>query len=357
MTHQDRVNLSREHGLTQIAPEIDFTGKNVVLTGGAAGIGGALAEAYHAFGANVIVIDVQDEKLKALEDKLGNERITGIAFDLRTLSKAKYAKLTRQIKHAAGNDTIDVYAINAGVIKLFDGPDAEHIATTPIQEMDSLFAINVRSHVTLYQQLLPMMKHSDAGRIMLTSSPIVGRKDPASANYAWTKKALEDYVAMFQQELATLDGAEHIQVAGYVPPPVQAWLRAHWKNEPLYANAMPEDVVELPLRLSASAMSADYNGKMFTFVDKRTRNITPADGGEKYDANARTENGFDLGIRVRDLGEGGGTAGEDFETSYDTWNSRLLLGKDPVPPLDENIRIREALAPPQFIKKAMNGPS
>jgi NAD(P)-dependent dehydrogenase (short-subunit alcohol dehydrogenase family) len=299
----------------------------------------------------VIAIDVQDAKLQDLQKQLGDDRVTTIQFDLRARDKESYDALEHKIQQASGG-VVDTYLINAGIIKLYDGEMAKTIGTTPIDEADTMYAINVRSHLALYQRLLPMLKQSDAGRIILTSSPIVGRKDPASANYAWTKKALEDNVAMMQQELAASADGKNITVVGYVPPPVQAWLRAHWKNEPLYANPMPEDVVELPLRLASPALAPQHNGTMFTYVDKRKKNIQ-AKVGENYDANFRTENGFDLGIRTRKIGEGGGIEGAEYVGVCDTWTSRQLMGEGKLPPLDENVRLRDALKPPQFVADAM----
>ena len=59
-----------------------------------------------------------------------------------------------------------------------------------------------------------------------------------------------------------------VTVAGYVPPPVQCWLRADLKSEPFAANAFPEDITELPLRLMSPDLLAEHNGKMFVYVDK-----------------------------------------------------------------------------------------
>ncbi len=352
----DQFTLSEQTGLTEIAPRVDLTGRVALITGGADGIGRAVAKAYHHFGAHVIVIDIQQDKLDSLKAELG-DRVSTLKFDLSTREDQPFEDLATFVKENSPTGGLDIYLINAGVIKTADGPAAKKIATTPIKEFDVLSAVNLRSHVVLYQKLLPLLQKSDAGRIILTSSPIVGRKDPASANYAWTKKALEDEVAMWRQEVRADANSKDIKVAGYVPPPVQAWLRAHWKNEPLYCNPMPEDVVELPLRLASPSFKDEYDGQMFAMVDKRRKNIQPADGGEPYDANNRTQNGFDLGINVRAIGEGGGTEGKPFLPTYDTWHARQLLGMDPVPPLDENVRLRSVLTPPEYISRAMKDPS
>ena len=344
---------SQTTGLTDIAPAVDLRGRTALITGGADGIGRAVAKAYHRFGAHVIVLDIQGDKLESLATELGHSRITPIKFDLSRSDEATYEDLLTQVKTASPNGIVDVYCINAGVIKLYDGPGAKSLLTTPMGEMDKLFTINVRSHVAIMQKLWPLLQASDAGRVILTSSPIVGRKDPASAHYAWTKKALEDLVAMTHSDLRAHQGSGNILVTGYVPPPVQAWLRAHWKNEPLYSNPMPEDVTELPLRLASPALKKEHDGTMFTLVDKRRKGIVPKDGGEPYDANNRTANGYDLGIRTRKIGESGGTEGTTYLETYDTWQARQLLGLGPVPALDEAIRLRDVLTPPQFVADAI----
>lgn len=342
----DPFNLSRQIGLTAIAPEIDLRGRTAVITGAADGIGRAVARACHVFGAHVVAIDVQDDKLKSLESELGGQRITPLSFDMRTTEEGAFRTLTQQVVSASPSGVVDVYLMNAGVIKMNDL--ARTFFGTAMAEHDALGNINFRSHKVILRELRPYLEQSDAGRVILTSSPIVGRFDPASADYAWSKGALESAVETARVELRAENSK--ILVTGYVPPPVQNLLRATWKNEPVYANPMPEDVVELPLRLASPALRPEFDGKMLVYLDKREKNVTghDKDGAEyKYDWNHRNADGtaFDLGIRVRRIGtlpeKDGSTGGDTLAESYDTMNARRLIGAGPVPPFDEKLRLKD----------------
>ena len=60
----------------------DLTGKGALVTGATGGIGGAIAKALHAQGANVAVSGTKAERLEALAAELGS-RVFVLPCDLR----------------------------------------------------------------------------------------------------------------------------------------------------------------------------------------------------------------------------------------------------------------------------------
>ena len=337
----DYTRLSREIGLTAVAPSINLRGRVVVITGGADGIGGALTRAAHLYGAKVVAIDVQGDKLRDLKIELG-DRFFGVKRNLIHPMDAGFRDALAEVCGRFGK--VDAYVMNAGAIKLFDKTRAKDLISTPAQELRDLMQLNALSHLEMFQVLHPYLMKSDAGRVVTTSSPIVGRNDLHTLGYALSKRALGDIAFHMQKQME----GTNVLVSGYVPPPVQNWLRADLKNEPFGANALPQDIIELPLRLMSADLLAVHNGKMFVYVDKRS-DVRDDAGKLLYQFNQRTENGLDLGIRTRPLNIGGGIEGSEFIKSYDTWNSRQLAECDPIPPIDAHRPLLTAFAPPAYI--------
>ena len=88
----------------------DLTGKGALVTGATGGIGGAIAKALHAQGANVAISGTNEEKLDALAAELGS-RVFVLPCDLR--DRAAVVKLGEEAEKALGQ--VDILVNNAGI--------------------------------------------------------------------------------------------------------------------------------------------------------------------------------------------------------------------------------------------------
>ena len=136
--------------------------KNVLITGGAGGIGRLVAEEMAASGATVILWDLNEKSLKEaaklIEDQGG--RVFTHVCDV-TDRKAVYATMD-QVKRDCGN--IDILINNAGVVtgKAFWDLTDEDIQTT----MD----VNVMAMFWTVKAVLPDMIEANTGHIVTISS-------------------------------------------------------------------------------------------------------------------------------------------------------------------------------------------
>lgn len=91
---------------------MDLTGRNIVITGAAQGIGSAVARLAHELGARVILIDMQAEKLHALEAELRTrvETHTGSVADAKFMQDTVDAAVAR---HGALHGLVN----NAGIVR------------------------------------------------------------------------------------------------------------------------------------------------------------------------------------------------------------------------------------------------
>ncbi len=337
------TKLSREIGMTSVASSINLEGRVVLVTGGANGIGGTLSEAIMScYGGTVIAIGLQEEKLKKF--KGFGPQFIGLKCDLmKPVTKKFKAALTEVCERFC---KIDAYVMNAGAQKICDFATAKDLISTPVSEYRDLMQLNALSHLELFQVLHPYLKKSDAGRIVATSSSVVGRNDLNIGAYIVSKSDLTNLTALMQNQMK----GTNVLVNAYAPPPVQTWLRADYKGtEPLYANAQPEDVIELPLRLISPDLMHD--NKMFVYVDKRHDEKDKL-FGHPYQANERTQYGYDFDIRVRSpLNAGGGTKGDLLIEHYDTTNSRDLARYTNVPLITGDRPLRAVYKEPPHLRQ------
>ncbi|RPH32002.1 SDR family NAD(P)-dependent oxidoreductase, partial [bacterium] len=88
----------------------DLQDRNVLVTGGASGLGYAIAGAFAEQGSNVLIVGRNEERLKTAQQQLG-ERVTYIVFDLNNIDHL--GELVREAVDSMGE--IDVLVNNAGV--------------------------------------------------------------------------------------------------------------------------------------------------------------------------------------------------------------------------------------------------
>ncbi|MFR9673970.1 SDR family oxidoreductase [Streptomyces sp. TR06-5] len=144
-------------------------GLRVVVTGGARGIGAALARRFSAEGAHVAVNDLDGAAAVELAREIGGEAVPGDASDA-----------VEPARRALGG--IDVFCANAGIAPE-GGPDA------PDELWDAAWNVNVMTHVRAARQLLPEWLERGSGRFVATVSAAGLLSMVGSAPYSATKHA------------------------------------------------------------------------------------------------------------------------------------------------------------------------
>jgi NAD(P)-dependent dehydrogenase (short-subunit alcohol dehydrogenase family) len=171
---------------------MDFVGKRAVVTGGASGIGRALAYELVQRGYRVILADIDGAKAEAAAAELGPQAV-GTMCDVRNHNSVR--SLATYAEQELG--AVDLVFANAGVS--LGGPLIE---ATPA-EFDWIFGINVRgawSTVAVFAQQMIMRGHR--GRICVTASEhALGLQHPGAGFYTATKQALLGLTDIFRAEL------------------------------------------------------------------------------------------------------------------------------------------------------------
>lgn len=144
-----------------------FSGKTVIVTGAASGIGKATASRIAREGGRVIAADISAEKLDALKAELPD--IVTVAGDL-TQQSAIDAVI------AAAGDRIDALANVAGI-----NDDFSPAGETTDAVWDRVIAINLTAPFKLMRAVLPIMEAAGSGSILNVSSE-AGLRGNASGN-------------------------------------------------------------------------------------------------------------------------------------------------------------------------------
>jgi NAD(P)-dependent dehydrogenase (short-subunit alcohol dehydrogenase family) len=155
---------------------VKVQGKSVVVTGGASGIGRALAERFAAEGARgVVVADLNEEWAIKIAERVG-----GIGVGCDVGDPAEIARLVSVAQDAYG--PIDVFCSNAGITDAAPGD-----LTAPPEEWRRITDINLMAHVWAARLVVPSMVERGEGYLLQTISSAALITGPSGPGYTLTK--------------------------------------------------------------------------------------------------------------------------------------------------------------------------
>ncbi len=199
----------------------DFNGKTAFVTGGASGIGFALAKAFLQAGMNVMLADIEESALERALASLAiyDNRLEGTVLDV-SLSAA-YETAAEETLTRFGK--VHVLCNNAGVSRA--GP-VDQIAAS---DWDWVWGVNVGGTVTGIRTFLPHIKaHGEGGHIVNTAS-MSGLIGTALAGvYASTKFAIVGLSEALADELK----GSTIGVSVLCPASVRTNMPMNGRNRP-----------------------------------------------------------------------------------------------------------------------------
>src|SRR3954464_9419631 len=157
---------------------MEVENKNVIVTGGAGGIGKALAWKFIEEGAaGVVVADLERANPQAVAEELG-ERASAFAGDI-----SDQATVEALIAHAEeAHGPVDLFCANAGVAIGVMLEDDEAV-------WDTAFGVNIRSHIYAAKALVPGWVERGSGYFLTTASAAGIVSQIGCAPYAVTKHA------------------------------------------------------------------------------------------------------------------------------------------------------------------------
>ncbi len=191
--------------------------KRALVTGGAAGIGAAIAAKLRDSGCEVVIVDLSAQRLDDTARQMG---VRGWVLDVSDYDAV--AKTLAAIEAEAG--PIDILVNNAGITR-----DAFVHKMTP-EQWNQVITVNLCSVFNTVRALAPGMRTRGWGRIINISSMNALRGQFGQANYAAAKAGMIGFTKSIAQELAGKGVTANCIAPGFIRTEMTM--------------AMPQDILE-----------------------------------------------------------------------------------------------------------------
>ncbi|GIJ24196.1 SDR family NAD(P)-dependent oxidoreductase [Micromonospora lutea] len=167
----------------------DFTGRAVVVTGAARGVGLAVGTYFRQAGATVYLVDLEAGPVQEAADEIG---AIGLAADVTDTGQ-----VTEVIERVvAESGRIDVLVNNAGNLR--DGV----VWKLSDDDYESVMAVHAGGTFRFTRAVVPHFRRQGAGRIINVTSYTGLRGNPGQSNYSMAKAGIIGFTRTTAKELA-----------------------------------------------------------------------------------------------------------------------------------------------------------
>ncbi len=222
-----------------------FEGRTAFITGGSRGIGRQIVERFASEGANVAIIDVNEEALTSAEAELTEK---GYSVYVKNASVTDREQIEQAMKEAFEKfGSIDILVNNAGVIRdnmLFKMTDEDWLTVMDVHLKGAFYASRAA------QQYMTKNKY---GRIInISSTSALGNR--GQANYSTAKAGLQGLTKTLAIELGKFGVTANAVAPGFIETdmtkataerigvPFEELIKASVSNIPVGRSGKPEDI-------------------------------------------------------------------------------------------------------------------
>lgn len=194
-----------------------FADQTILVTGASRGIGAAIAQAFAAEGA-LVVVNYLHSEAAASEVVKRCEALGGSALAIRAdvTSAEQVAAMMEQIANTSGR--LDAVVNNAFAPYVFDTDNRQRFWETSWQGYQSQFSGAVGAAYNVCQAALPLMRSRTRGSIINLSSDLVARPSVPYHDYVTAKSALIGFSRSLAAELGPLGIRVNCVAPGLVYP-------------------------------------------------------------------------------------------------------------------------------------------
>ncbi len=232
-------------------------GKVVVVTGGARGIGYAVAELSASTGADIAIVDILDDAGTAAVHNLNSSSGKKMRFykaDLRDPAQARDVAAKVEADFGRVNVLFNCIGVN---------PNTD-VLEIPAEEWTNVMNVNVNGQFFIAQAFAKQMARQGGGSIVAigSNSGFIVDKPQPQAHYNTSKAAVHQMVKALAVELAPFKIRVNAVAPGYVLTEMtkrglgnQEWVKIWEEMTPMHRFAEPSEIAYTMLFLASDAAS------------------------------------------------------------------------------------------------------
>ncbi|MBQ8741975.1 MAG: SDR family oxidoreductase [Clostridia bacterium] len=173
-----------------------FSEKTALITGAAVGIGRACAILFAREGANVVLIDLDKEKLAATEAEIRQYTDKVLSFECNVTDEPRVYEVVSEAEKIFGG--IDILVNNAAIWRLWSS-----FTETSTDDWRKYLDINIMGVVYFTKAVLPKMLENSYGRIINVASVAGVYGNANMVHYSATKGALISMTKALAKEVSS----------------------------------------------------------------------------------------------------------------------------------------------------------
>jgi 3-oxoacyl-[acyl-carrier protein] reductase len=204
---------------------MDLKGQVVMVTGGARGIGKAIAGKFAAKGADLVIADVSLQSAEETAKEMSQQNVRARAVSMDVAKSADVTRVFDEVMRELGR--IDVLVNNAGITK------DSLLLRMKEEDWDAVLSINLKGVFLCSKEAVKVMVKQRYGRIVNIASVVAFMGNPGQANYSASKAGIIGLTKTAAREYANRGITVNAVAPGFISTAMTDALSENIKQEML----------------------------------------------------------------------------------------------------------------------------
>ena len=210
--------------------DLKLKGKTAIVTGGASGIGRQTCLDFAEEGANVVIVDVNEQGANELAQAITTKHGKALAIKCDVTKTAEVQSAVKKCMDAFKR--IDILICNAGILR------DNLIHKMPEADYDLVMDVNLKGYWRFCKEVVPIMKNQKYGKIVMISST-AWKGNRGQSNYSPAKAGVVALAKTIAQEVGYIG----INCNAIAPGLVHTALTDYFVQDPKLRESVEADLV------------------------------------------------------------------------------------------------------------------